>query len=86
MLRYMRLTLHAPRCMWLQALPADFQTTLEEYVRDMPKTLDPAGSVSGRKAGAQHQGAAVRSSTIARQGGTTSSAIAGGHASLQIAG
>uniref|UniRef100_A0A7S0S7P1 ENTH domain-containing protein n=1 Tax=Chlamydomonas leiostraca TaxID=1034604 RepID=A0A7S0S7P1_9CHLO len=77
----------------VQSLPADFLTTMEEYVRDAPKALEP--SVSGRRnpaaaggtgASAGHTGgspgpaappAATRTSTIARVGGTTSAAIAG---------
>ena len=43
----------------------------------MPKTLDPNGGGGGgsSKAAAQAPSAMVRSSTFARQGGTTSQAI-----------
>lgn len=74
----------------LQSLPSDFLTTMEEYVRDAPKTLDPsasgrrpgatpasAGATGGATAAAAAPPAATRSSTLARQGGTTSSALAG---------
>ena len=73
------LALHAtfaPR-LSLQSLPADFVTTMEEYVKDAPRVIDPSdpnsyGKVAGGKAPAD-----MRSSSIARQGGVTSGALAG---------
>ncbi|GAX76674.1 hypothetical protein CEUSTIGMA_g4120.t1 [Chlamydomonas eustigma] len=59
----------------LQALPTDFVTTLEEYVKEAPKVIDPTAPGSGRKG--QGPPANTRTSTVARQGGITSDAISG---------
>lgn len=59
--------------MHVQSLPGDFLTTMEEYVRDVPKTMD--ASNVGRKGGSGPPPAMVRASSHAARGGTTSSAL-----------
>ena len=61
----------------VQSLPGDFITTMEEYVKDAPRVIDPSDPNSVGKAAAGKAPADMRSSSIARQGGVTSGALAG---------
>ena len=73
-----------PHSLSLQSLPADFLTTMEEYVKDAPRVLDASASdpgpaeAKGGPGGAPKPLAEVRSSSIIKQSGVTSTAIAGG--------
>ena len=62
-----------------QSLPSDFLTTLEEYVKDAPRSVDPGAPTQPRRPGgaADIPPSAMRSSTVMRQGGTTSAVITG---------
>mmetsp|Transcript_19102 Transcript_19102/g.32780 ORF Transcript_19102/g.32780 Transcript_19102/m.32780 type:complete len:600 (-) Transcript_19102:1700-3499(-) len=69
----------------LQALPSDFVTTMEEYVRDAPKALEGPGQASRKLTGASAGPTGGPASTaMARPGGTTSSALTGAGAMLAI--
>mmetsp|Transcript_14533 Transcript_14533/g.31622 ORF Transcript_14533/g.31622 Transcript_14533/m.31622 type:complete len:742 (+) Transcript_14533:174-2399(+) len=61
----------------LQSLPPDFLTTLEEYVKDAPKAVDPNNPGAANRKSAAPPPALTTSATFARQGGTTSTAIGG---------
>lgn len=61
----------------LQGLPADFITTMEDYVREAPRSLDASTTVS-RRQGAAVPVVARSSSAIVARGGTMSAAFAGG--------
>eukprot|EP00878_Enallax_costatus_P003222 GHUV01003425.1.p1 GENE.GHUV01003425.1~~GHUV01003425.1.p1 ORF type:complete len:399 (+),score=175.32 GHUV01003425.1:140-1198(+) len=63
----------------LAPLPADFLTTMEEYVREAPKEVDPSSGSPRKGAGAL---AGNKVSNMAARGGTTSSAFAGGSHAL----
>jgi len=60
----------------LQSLPTDFLTTMEEYVRDAPRSINTA-KAGPTGAGANTLPSVNRTSSMARQGGTTSGAITG---------
>lgn len=50
-------------CLREQALPADFQTTMEEYIRDAPKGVEPgsgSASASQNPAAAGEAGSGLR--------------------------
>ncbi|MEW5308793.1 MAG: hypothetical protein WDW38_000724 [Sanguina aurantia] len=67
----------------LQALPADFLTTLEDFIRDSGKGVaDASASTASRRAGPLPSTMA-KGSTFVVKGGTTSTAFSGGTA-LQI--
>eukprot|EP00967_Tisochrysis_lutea_P125632 scaffold211408_cov21-Tisochrysis_lutea.AAC.1 len=59
-----------------QSLPTDFLTTMEEYVRDAPRSINTA-KAGPTGAGANTLPSVNRTSSMARQGGTTSGAITG---------